>query len=185
MMKSAETPQTKQFDKSSPFCWNQQCPDYGRVGGVNIIKFGFTRKGRQRYRCTTCHRVVAETRGTVFHGKHHSQETIVECLAMLADRNSLAAIHRVKGVKEETVTQWLKQIEPQMEQIEAVLLKDHKLSRAQLDALWTYVGHKGEKKVSRKKTLAARSGAGRPSKPRRDYGLGARSPKPKKKSPNI
>jgi len=101
------------------------------------------------------------------------------------DRNSLAAIHRVTGVKEETVTAWLKQIEPQMEQIEAVLLKDHKLSRAQLDALWTYVGHKGEKKVSRKKLPAAHAGAGRPSKPTRGYASGARSPKPRKKSPNI
>src|SRR5262249_16959029 len=27
-----------------------------------------------------------------------------ECFAMLAERNSLAAIHRIKGVKEETVT---------------------------------------------------------------------------------
>jgi len=172
MMRSAKKPKTEQCEKSSPFCWNQQCPDYGRVGGVNIIKFGFTRKGRQRYRCTTCNRVVAETRGTVFHGQHHSQETIIACLAMLADRNSLAAIHRVTGVKEETVTAWLKQVEPQMEQIEAVLLKEHKLSRAQLDALWTYVGHKGEKKVSRKKTPAAPSGAGRPSKLRRDCGVG-------------
>jgi transposase-like protein len=185
MMKSGKRPQTEQVEKSSPFCWNQQCPDYGRIGGFNIIKFGFTRKGRQRFRCTSCNRVVAETRGTVFHGKHHSEETIVACLALLADRNSLAAIHRVTGVKEETVTAWLKQIEPQMEQIEAVLLKDHKLSRAQLDALWTYVGHKGEKKVSRKKLPAAPSGAGRPSKPTRGYASGARSPKPRKKSPNI
>ena len=44
-----------------------------------------------------------ETKGTVFHGRHHSQETSLECLAWLAERNSLAAIHRVKGIKEETV----------------------------------------------------------------------------------
>jgi hypothetical protein len=50
---------------------------------------------------------VAETRSTVVHGKHHAEETILECLARLVDRNSPAAIHRVKGVKEETVTEWL------------------------------------------------------------------------------
>jgi hypothetical protein len=33
----------------------------------------------------------------------HSPQTILECLAMLADRNSLEAIHRIKGVKEETM----------------------------------------------------------------------------------
>ena len=100
---------------------------------------------------------------------------------MMADRNSLAAIHRVKGVKEETVTEWLKQIEPQMEQIEQVLLKDYKLSRAQLDALWTYVGHKGEKKDAKKNPSAARSGAGRRSKPIPASESGGPSPKPKKK----
>lgn len=62
---------------------------------------------------------------------------------MLAERNALAAIHRIKGI------------------IEQVLLQDHKMSRAQLNALWTYVGHKGEKKGFQKRTIAADSGAGR------------------------
>ena len=181
-MKTAEKPPIEQLVSSSAFCWNEQCPDYGRVGGVNIIKFGFTRKGRQRYRCNICKKVVAETRGTVFHGKHHSEETILECLAMLADRNSLAAIQRITGVKEETVTAWLTQVAPQMEQIEELLLKDHKVSRAQLDALWTYVGHKGEKKGFPKKRNAARSGAERPSKPTPDCASAAPSAKLKKQS---
>jgi len=98
------------------------------------------------------------------------------------DLNSLAAIHRIKGVKEETVSAWLVEAAPQMEQIEEVLLRDYKMSRAQLDALWTYVGHKGEKKDFRSKTTAAHSGAGRRLTPTRDSGSGAQSPKPKKKS---
>ncbi len=69
-----------------------------------------------------------------------------------------------------------------MEQIEQVLLRDHKMSRVQLDALWTYVGHKGEKKGFPKKTNAAPSGAGQRSKPRRGSGSDAPSPRPKKKS---
>ena len=31
----------------------------------------------------------------------------LECMAMLAERNSLAAIHRIKGTKEEIVIVWL------------------------------------------------------------------------------
>src|SRR4029434_7874541 len=108
----------QQLATPESFCWNEQCPDYGRVNAGNLRKFGFTRKGRQRLQCTTCQKVVAETRGTLFHGKHHREETIRDCLAMLADRNSLAAIQRVKGVKEETVAAWLTQVAPQMEQIE-------------------------------------------------------------------
>ncbi|HWS83832.1 MAG TPA: serine/threonine-protein kinase [Ktedonobacteraceae bacterium] len=35
-------------------CENNQCPDYGKVGGSNIRKFGKTRKGVQRWQCKTC-----------------------------------------------------------------------------------------------------------------------------------
>lgn len=166
----------------SSFCWNERCADYGRVDAGNLRKFGLTRKGRQRWQCTTCKKVVAETKGTVFHGKQYDQSTIIECFAMLAERNSLAAIHRVKGIKEETVSAWLAQAAPQMEQIEQVLLRDHKMSRAQLDALWTYVGHKGEKKGSPKKISEALSGEGRRLKPTRGSGSDAPSPRPKNKS---
>lgn len=164
------------------FCSNKKCADYGRVDAGNLRKFGFTRKGRQRWQCTTCKKVAAETKGTVFHGKQHDEQTIIECFAMLAERNSLAAIHRIKGIKEETVSAWLLEAAPQMEQIEQALMRDHKMSRAQLDALWTYVGHKGEKKGFRKKMDGAHSGAGRRSKPTHDSGSDAPSPRPKKRS---
>jgi hypothetical protein len=39
----------------------------------------------------------------------------------------------------------------QVEQIEEQLVGPKKLSRVQMDALWTYVGHKGEKGGSQKK----------------------------------
>jgi transposase-like protein len=153
-----ELEQTKLAPAGS-FCWNAECPDYGQVGHGNMRKFGRTDKGVQRYQCKTCKHTSAETKGTVFHGCHHSQETILECLAMLADRNSLAAIHRIKGVKEETVSEWLQRAAAHVEQIEAVLLANYRVSRAQLDALWTYVGHKGEKGGMMKKRYEAPFGA--------------------------
>ena len=167
MAKPGKTLKSDELVLPCSFCSNEKCADYGRVDAGNLRKFGFTRKGRQRWQCTTCEKVAAETKGTVFHRKKYDEQTIIECFAMLAERNSLAAIHRIKGIKEETVSAWLLQAAPQMEQIEQVLLRDHKMSRAQLDALWTYVGHKGEKKGSRKKTNAAPSGAGRRLRPTR------------------
>ncbi len=74
---------------------------------------------------------------------------------MVAERNSLAAIRRVKGVKEDTVLDWLGEAVQHVEEIEALLLADYQLTRAQLDALWTYVGHKGEKGGARKKMTEA------------------------------
>lgn len=143
----------------SSFCWNPACSAYGQVGAGNIRKFGRTPAGTQRYQCKTCRQTFVETIGTVFYGRHRSPETVLECLAMLADRNSLAAIHRVKGVKEETVMAWLRFAADHVEQIEALLLANYHLTRAQLDALWTYVGNKGEKGAMPRPTRAAPSGA--------------------------
>ena len=129
----------------SSFCWNPACELYGKVDAANIRKFGRTPAGTQRYQCKLCHQTFVETIGTVFYNRHRPQETIIECLALLAERNSLAAIHRVKGVKEETVMDWLRTAADHVERIEAILLANYSLTRAQLDALWTYVGHKGQK----------------------------------------
>src|SRR5579859_3001888 len=142
----------------SSFCWNAICPAYGQLDLGNIRKFGRTPAGVQRYHCRICRRTFVETIGTLFYGRRRPQETIIDCLALLAERNSLAAIHRVKGVKEETVMAWLHIAAAHVERIEALLLANYKLTRAQLDAMWTYVGNKGEKGAMPKSTSAARSG---------------------------
>ena len=142
----------------SSFCWNPSCSDYSKVNAGNIRKFGRTPAGTQRYQCKTCRQTFVETIGTVFYNRHRSQDTIIECLALLAERNSLAAIHRVKGVKEETVMDWLRTAAAHVERIEAILLANYKLSRAQLDAMWAYVGNRGEKGAMRKAMRVAPSG---------------------------
>jgi hypothetical protein len=77
---------------------------------------------------------------------------------MVGDRNSLAAIHRLKGIKEETISRWMERAATQVERIEEQLVRPKKLSRVQLDALWTYVGHKGEKGGSEKRKHEGRFG---------------------------
>jgi transposase-like protein len=140
------------------FCWNPSCSAYGQLDLGNIRKFGHTPGGVQRYQCRICHRTFVETIGAVFYGRRRSQATIIDCLAMLAERNSLAAIHRVKGVKEETVMAWLRIAAAHVERIEALLLANYKLTRAQLDAMWAYVGNKAELGAMPKPMSAARSG---------------------------
>src|SRR5262249_48733776 len=182
MTKPGKTLKSDELAHPSSFCGNEKCADYGRVDAGNLLKFGFTRKGRQRWQCATCKKVFAETKGTVFHGKIHDVKTILECFAMLAERNSLAAIHRIKGIKEETVTAWLLEAVPQMAKIEEVLMRDYKMSRAQLDSLWAYVGHKGEKGGARKSLNVAHSGVGRRSSPKRGYESHAPLTRTKKRS---
>ena len=141
------------------FCWNAACPTYGQVAPANIRRFGKTRAGIQRYQCCTCGNTFTATKGTIFYHAHTPPATIIEVLALLAERTSLAAIHRTKGIKEETVVAWLRKAAAHVEEIEALLLANYRLRRAQLDALWTYVGHKGEKGGPTKNRSAAPSGA--------------------------
>ena len=135
----------QQLAQTGSFCLNEACSDYKQVGLSNIVKCGKTDKGVQRYRCKTCKQGFTETKGTMFYRSRYTEDEIIECMAMVGDRSSLAAIHRIKGIKEETVCRWLKLAQSHIEQIEEHMAENHQLSAVQLDALWTYVGHKGEK----------------------------------------
>jgi transposase-like protein len=147
-----------QLALAGSFCWNESCPGYGKVNEGNIVRYGRTAKGTPRLKCKICGKVFVKNKGTVLYGLHHDQDEVLECFAMLAERNSLAAIHRIKGIKEETVIDWLLKAADHIEEIEALLISNHHLTRVQLDAMWTYVGHKGEKATIPKSPLKAHSG---------------------------
>src|SRR5437660_12662650 len=119
------------------FCLNEACVDYQQIDLGKVVKNGKTEKGVQRYRCKTCKKSFTETKGTMFYRCRHTEEEIIECMAIIGDRSSLAAIHRIKGIKEETVCRWLEQAKSHIEQFEEYIVREHKLSCVQLDALWT------------------------------------------------
>jgi transposase-like protein len=140
------------FAKPGDFCPNKACPDFGKLqdgqAQQNIIKTGHTRKGIQRYPCKTCRKTFTETSGTLFFRKRTSEHEILETLALLAEGSRISSLSRVKEHKEDTILQWLREAAQHTEALEEVLLKDFKVQRAQLDALWAYVRNKGEKKLS-------------------------------------
>ena len=134
------------------FCPNESCSDYGQCQGEgqhNIIKFGWTKAGRQRYKCHTCGQTFTETKGTLFYRRRTSDEEILDTLVLIAEGNRISSLVRAKGHKEDTIIDWIREAGQHAEKIEAVLLADYRLSRGQIDGLWAYVGHKGEKKLSR------------------------------------
>jgi transposase-like protein len=49
------------MDPSTTFCPNPACPAKGQQGRGNI---GIHRQKKRRYRCTTCRKTCAATRGT-------------------------------------------------------------------------------------------------------------------------
>lgn len=52
------------------FCPNGACERYGDIDEAEIIRYGKTAKGTQRYLCKVCGKTFVETTGTLFYGKH-------------------------------------------------------------------------------------------------------------------
>jgi transposase-like protein len=134
--------------KVGTFCPNPVCPDYEQLqeSRNNIIKFGHTRSGRQRYKCSRCGKTFTETRGTIFCRRRTDDQEILECLAMIAEGSRISSVSRIKGHKEDTVSEWLRDAAQHAEAVEDILLSKFQISRGQIDGLWSYVGNKGAKK---------------------------------------
>jgi len=152
---------TSQLAEVGQFCPNEACEFYQDLKQARIIRYGKTAKGTQRYQCKHCGKTFVETKGTLFHGKHTPGKDILEALAMLAEGMRISSISRVKGFKEDTVLRWLREAASHAEQVEAVLMDNYQVQRAQIDGLWAYVGHKGRKKATPRATGGADSGAAR------------------------
>ena len=141
------------------FCPNPACVDYGKTGIGNIIRYGKSGEGRQRFQCKTCRKTFNERQGTVLYNRKTDEKDILECLALLAEGVRITSISRSKGIKEDTILSFLREAAQHAEQVEAALLRDYRISRAEIDGLWTYVGRKDAKKSSARRTTAANTGA--------------------------
>ena len=141
-----------EFAQVGDFCPNEVCTDYGKPQSEsqkNIVKFGKTKAGRQRYKCKSCEKTFTETKGTIFYRRRTPEKEIIETLAFLAEGSRISSVARVKGHKEDTILAWLRDAAEHVEAIEEQLLAKYRLKRGQLDSIWAYVGNKGEKKLSR------------------------------------
>jgi len=154
-----------QFANVGDFCPNKTCADYGKLqdkqSKQNIKKHGHTASGVQRFQCRSCQQTFTATKGTIFYRRRTPPEAILEVLAFLAEGVRISTLSRVKGYKEETILDWLKEAAQQVAEIEAILLANYQLERGQLDAMWSYVGNKGEKRVIPKPKRVVSSGGRR------------------------
>src|SRR5919107_1082142 len=141
------------------FCPNEECRNYAQADEANIIKFGKSKQGVQRYRCKSCQTTFAATRGTLFYRKHAPVKDILETLALVAEGVRISSLSRAKGFKEDTILRWLREAARHSEAVEDVFLEDYRLSKAQVDGLWAYVGNKGQKGATKRGRTPGRSGA--------------------------
>jgi transposase-like protein len=126
------------FGQVGDFCPNEACADYGKRQGEhqhNIIKFGKTKAGRQRYKCKTCDCTFTETKGTVFYRRRTPEEEIIETLAFVAEGSRISSLARVKKHKEDTILAWIREAAEYTEAMEEVFLAQYQIKRGQLDGL--------------------------------------------------
>jgi transposase-like protein len=149
------------FAHVGDFCPNESCCNYGKLQSDeqrNIKKAGRTKGGHQRYQCKTCKQTFTETKGTIFYRRRTSEKEILETLAFIAEGVRISSLARVKEHKEDTILNWLRAAAEHTEEIEEILMADYRLEQGQLDALWSYVGNKGEKRAIPKLKKRASSG---------------------------
>ena len=79
------------------YCPNGACEKYQQVGAGNIIRYGKTRQGQQRFQCKACQRTFNQQVGTIFYRRRTDTKDIVEALAMLAEGMRISSVARVKG----------------------------------------------------------------------------------------
>jgi transposase-like protein len=128
------------------FCPDEECHYYAKVDEGNLIKFGKSKQGVQRYRCKSCATTFSATRGTLFYRKHTPLKDILQTLALLAEGVRISSLSRAKGFKEDTILRWLREAARHAQAVEDVLLADYRLSKAQVDGCgptWATRGKRG------------------------------------------
>ena len=105
-------------------CPNPACEQYGATQAENIIHYGKTKKGRQRFQGKSCKQTFNERKGTMFYNRKTNEKDILECLALLAEGTRISSLSRAKGIKEDTLLSFLREAAHQAKQVEAILLND-------------------------------------------------------------
>src|SRR5512144_1996143 len=91
------------MDTQDQFCHNPDCPARGQLGLRNIRMHS---KKERRYRCTTCGRTFAETRGTPFYRLKKTADLVTLVLTLLCHGCPLQAIVAAFGLDERTIAAW-------------------------------------------------------------------------------
>jgi hypothetical protein len=100
-------------------------------------------------------------RNSILSQAHSSKGHSLETLALLGEGVRISSLSRAKGFKEDTILRWLREAARHSEAVEEVLLGEYRLSKAQVEGLWTYVGNKGQKGATKRRQIAESSGAAR------------------------
>jgi transposase-like protein len=127
------------MDRDQLSCLNPNCSLYGKLGAGNI---SIHSNADKRYYCTLCKERFSARQGTIFYNLNTDEEKVLLALKLLAERNSLRATARILDTTKESVSRWLGRAAVHANEVSDYFLRELKISQAQIDELWSFVGKK-------------------------------------------
>jgi hypothetical protein len=129
------------MDPQSQFCPNPDCRDRGQRGQGNVTIHS---QKEQRYKCTTCTRTFAATRGTMHYRLRTPMEVVTTVVALLGHGCPVQAIVAAFGLDERTVAAWQQRAGTHCQQVHEYVVQagQVELGHVQADELWVKM-HKG------------------------------------------
>ncbi|MFH2044663.1 MAG: helix-turn-helix domain-containing protein [Pseudomonadota bacterium] len=124
-------------------CKNPKCTLYGKIKQGNIVSNGTyrTQKGTpgRRFLCKECGKSFCSRTGTIFYDIRSPEEKVLKALKLLVKGMPVQHVVKLLGVKFHTVRHWLEVAALQKEKINAILINEPDISRAELNTLWDFV----------------------------------------------
>jgi transposase-like protein len=146
---------------SNVACPNEECEHYGLTNLGNVVGNGTyeTKSGRVRkYICRTCGKIFCDRSNTMFYDLRTSEEKVVLALKLVLKGMSQRSTAEVLEICPKSVSTWLSRASDQSEAVTQTHLKDMKVSRVEMDELWTFAGKKEFQKMKNMKTREHGSG---------------------------
>lgn len=130
-------------DWSAFSCPNERCPDHGASGRGNIrLKQRYGRNNVAELICRTCGKTFSENRGTPLFRMRLPFEKLRQILTSLVRGGSIRGTADTVGVNKNTVLRVLRVAGRQAKEFNEFMLRNLRMSQAQCDEFWTYVGSK-------------------------------------------
>ncbi len=139
----------KKRHKLDVYCPNSTCQFSGKVGQKNIICSGKKENGTQNYKCTSCNRQFVRTAGTIFYRSRIKAKEAKRIANLLVEKIGIRGIGRVTERNRNTIMLFTDKLAARCKQANEFLLQNVKLSKIEVDELWTFVKKNKRKLNSR------------------------------------
>lgn len=124
-------------------CLNESCPDHGKTGKGNLrLKERYGRNNVARLLCRTCGKTFSENRGTPLFRMRLPFEKLREILTSLVRGGSIRGTADTVGVNKNTVLRVLRVAGEKAREFNEFMLRNLRMTQAQCDEFWTFVGSK-------------------------------------------